>query len=152
MTSHWTVRKTSVVIASVCALFAFDCNARDGQSKLKVAKRSLANIIQSQDFPEEESIWESEPIEISDVNLQILDKISGKVFRGKISKDKKVSFGTISIVLKRCFKNRPEDKKEIYAFLEIEENERVMFANWLFASSPSTNLFCHPTYNVQIEF
>ena len=152
MTLHWTVKRISIAAISAFIFFSYECWAREASSIAKVGRRSLAKIIQAQDFPEEESIWESEPIEIFDANIQILDKISGKVFKGTIHKDEKVSFGTISLVLKRCFKNSPEDKKEVYVFLEIYENNRKIFANWLFASSPSTNLFCHSMYNVQVEF
>jgi hypothetical protein len=36
--------------------------------------------------------------------------------------------------------------------VEIFENEKIIFNDWLFASSPSVNLFSHPIYDVRIEF
>ena len=146
MKSNWIIQRISILIISASVFCCFE-----SFSKTK-ARRSLAEIVQTQDFPEENSLWESDPIEISEVNVQILDKVSGKVFKGKMRLNHSVSFGTISLVLKKCFKTSPEDKNEIYAFIAISENDKVIFANWLFASSPSTNLFCHPMYNVQIEF
>lgn len=101
---------------------------------------------------EKKSIWDSEPIEVNNVNVQILDKISGKVFRRNIKVGEPIIFGNIQLNLKRCFKNSPEDYKETCAFIEIQENNKIIFARWLFASSPSINLFSHAVYDTRIEF
>jgi len=100
----------------------------------------------------EDSIWESKPIETDSVKVQILDKISGKVFKKNIKLNSPETFGSIELKLKRCFKNGPEDDKEITAFVEISERGKVIFANWIFASSPTINLFSHPVYDIRIEF
>jgi hypothetical protein len=100
----------------------------------------------------ESSIWESDPIEIDSVKVQILDKISGKVYKKDVKVNSVIEFGSIKLKLKRCFKNGPEDNEEVYALIEITENERVIFSNWLFASSPQVNLFSHPVYDIRIEF
>lgn len=97
------------------------------------------------------SIWESNPIEIDAVNVQVLDKISGKVIKKRIKVGEPIEFGGIQVTLKRCFKNAPEDSKEIYAFVEIGER-KSLFARWLFASSPSINIFEHPQYDVRVGF
>lgn len=146
MKSSWIIKRISILTISASVFCSFECFPKNKE------KRSLAEVIQAQDFPEENSMWKSDPVEISEVSVQILDKVSGKVFRGKMRLNQPVSFGTISLVLKRSFKNSPEDKNEVCAFIVISENDKVIFANWLFASSPSTNLFCHPMYNVHIEF
>ncbi len=101
---------------------------------------------------EKKSIWESDPVEIDNVNIQILDKISGKVFRKNIKVEDPIIFGSIKLKLKKCFKSSPEDYKEIYSFIEIYENNTIIFAKWLFASSPSINLFSHAVYDARIEF
>ncbi|MDR0580970.1 MAG: DUF2155 domain-containing protein [Holosporaceae bacterium] len=118
----------------------------------KDGKRTLKDFVQSEDFMEESSLWESDPIEIDSVKVQILDKISGKVYREDIKLNSKKKFRSIELELKRCFKNSPEDEKEISAFIEITENGKVVFSNWLFASSPSIKLFSHPIYDIRIEF
>ena len=137
-------RKINVITALFFVGFSYfsECEER----------RSLSNIVANDDFPKEDSIWESNPEEIFSVTVQILDKVSGKVFSGEISKGESVRFGTITLEVKNCFKNSPEDKNEIYAFIVISEKGKIIFANWLFASSPSTNLFSHPMYDVRIEF
>lgn len=99
-----------------------------------------------------QSLWDSPPVEQFEANIQILDKISGKAFRQKIKVGNLVAFGTIGIRLRRCFRNSPEEKKEVYAFVEVEENGHKIFSNWLFASSLSVNLFSHPVYDIRVEF
>lgn len=98
------------------------------------------------------SIWESFPVKSDSVSIQILDKISGKVFRSKLNVDQPARFGTITISLEKAFVNSPDDEDEVYAYIKIEENEKIIFRDWLFASSPSVNLFTHPVYDVRVEF
>ena len=98
------------------------------------------------------SIWESFPVRSDRVNVQVLDKISGKVFRAKLGLSQPVRFGAITMKLNESFINSPDDIDEVYAHISIEEKGRVVFDNWLFASSPSVNLFTHPVYDVRVEF
>jgi hypothetical protein len=106
---------------------------------------------QEESDDEAESMWESYPQEIDCANVQILDKISGKVFRSSIKLNRLVAFGSIILRLRRCFKNSPEDNPEVYAYMEIFEQKRKIFSNWKFASYPSINVLEHPVYDVRIE-
>lgn len=99
-----------------------------------------------------ESIFVSRPIEVDSANIQILDKISGKKYHTNLFLNQPKQFGSIEIELKRCFKNAPEDANEVYAYIQITENGRVIFSKWLFASSVSVNIFSHPVYDVRVEF
>ena len=99
----------------------------------------------------EQSVWESFPIKAEHVNIQILDKISGKVFRKNLSLNETVNFGTIKLSLKKAFVNSSDDMRETYALVYVTEGEKVLFYNWIFASSPSVNLFEHPIYDVRVE-
>ena len=124
---------------------------------------------------EPDSFWASHAIEIQEVQIQVLDKISGKVYRGKIKVGEPVAFGNLTILLKRAFKNDPSEDKEVYAYIEIYEsptdgpemdvavdrfgnqviekiNGEKIFAKYLFASSPAINQFQHPIYDVRVEF
>lgn len=103
-----------------------------------------------QDKSETASIWDSRPIELNAVYVQILDKVSGKIIVRRIEVGQPLEFGGIKVILRRCFKNAPEDCHEIYAYIEIFE-KRLIFSRWLFASSPAINLFEHPLYDVRIE-
>ena len=98
------------------------------------------------------SIWESFPVKSDSVNIQVLDKISGKVFRSKLDVGQPTRFGTITMNLEKAFVNSPDDMDEVYAYIKIEENEKIIFRDWLFASSPSINLFTHPVYDIRVEF
>lgn len=119
-----------------------------------VFAESYENYSSGGESREEEKgrIWESKPEEVDSVDVQILDKISGKVFHTKASIDQKVQFESLMIQLKRGFKNSPDDSDEVYAYVVIKENERVWFSGWLFASAPAVNLFEHSVYDVRIEF
>ena len=98
------------------------------------------------------SIWESFPVKSDSVNIQVLDKISGKVFRSKLNVGRPTQFGTITMNLEKAFVNSPDDMDEVYAYIRIEENKKIIFRDWLFASSPSINLFTHPVYDIRVEF
>jgi hypothetical protein len=147
-------RKISFFLAQllIYSLFpAIECvSAQIGDSyraKSQSLKQFLEKITEA-----ENSIWESKPIEIYAAKIQVLDKISGKVFRWEVKSNESVAWKGIELTIKRCFKNSPEDPKEICAFVEIAENKRKIFSGWLFASSPSANLFAHPVYDVRVEF
>lgn len=98
------------------------------------------------------SIWESDPVELDSVKIQVLDKISGKVFHDKLTVKQSFKFGTIEVNLRKAFKNSPDDNDEVYAYIEIKERGKIIFGDWLFASSPSVNLFKHPVYDIRVEF
>ena len=119
-----------------------------GHKKVRKMKDVLASVIPDTDS----SIWESLPLKLDCVNIQILDKISGKVFRSKVGTGQSIHFGTVTINLEKAFINSPDDMDEVYAYIKIQEDGKIIFNDWLFASSPSINLFAHPVYDVRVEF
>lgn len=139
-------------VSGISALFisGLACDFAVAESD-KTAEKGVAKTEENVVDEESSSIWESNPIEINAVNVQILDKISGKVLKKRIKVGEPLEFGGIQVTLKRCFKNAPEDSREIYAFVEIGER-KSLFARWLFASSPSINIFEHPQYDVRVGF
>lgn len=143
-----------ISLACACLLFGATIfyGADAENSEADSDKRSLRDALVEKNIIPEDSLWDSNPEEISEVNIQILDKISGKVFRQKLQRDEELNFGTICVVVKRIFKNPPDDDREIYAYVVIYENGRVIFSDWLFASAPAVNLFSHAVYDVRVEF
>lgn len=144
------------LVSKIKDIAGFSASEFEGESGSDIPKNSgsVKSGNNVADTAEEElapSIWDSKPIEIDAVNIQVLDKVSGKVIRKRVEVNKPMEFGGIKVVLKRCFKNAPEDSKEITAFVEITER-KSLFARWLFASSPSVNVFEHPQYDVRVEF
>src|SRR6516165_10309047 len=93
----------------------------------------------------------SEPVAL----LQGLDKITARVSKFEAAVGTPVRFGTLSIRLRDCEKNPPEETPESAAFLEIDEvrpgeaNLRV-FSGWMFASSPALSALEHPVYDVNV--
>ncbi len=118
-------------------------------------KRHMSSVIHKMVFHDNEDdglVYESHPIPIDTVCIQVLDKISGKVYYQKLKVGNNVQFGNINILLIKAFINAPDEEREIYALLKIEENKKEIFNNWLFASSPSLNLLEHQVYDVRVEF
>jgi hypothetical protein len=87
--------------------------------------------------------------------LQGLDKITARVSKFEAPVGTPVRFGTLSIQVRDCEKNPPEEAPESAAFLEIDEvrpgevNLRV-FSGWMFASSPALSALEHPVYDVNV--
>jgi hypothetical protein len=91
----------------------------------------------------------SEPMAV----LQGLDKITARVSEIDAPVGKRVQFGSLSITVRDCEKNPPEDRPEDAAFLQIDEirpgEENVRrFSGWMFAQSPALSSLEHPVYDV----
>jgi hypothetical protein len=88
----------------------------------------------------------------------VLDKITGRARDVTTGLNRPLTFETLSIVVRSCRKAPPEDRPEVWAFLEItdttaptEGGERPMlFSGWMFASSPALNALEHPNYDVWV--
>ena len=67
-----------------------------------------------------------------------------------------VRFGGLEIVAKACRKRPPEEQPESAAFLDIREtkvsggDKTVLFAGWMFASSPALSAMEHPVYDIWV--
>jgi hypothetical protein len=87
--------------------------------------------------------------------LQGLDKITARVSKFETPVGTPVRFGTLSIRVRDCEKNPPEETPESAAFLEIDEvrpgevNLRL-FSGWMFASNPALSALEHPVYDVNL--
>jgi hypothetical protein len=61
--------------------------------------------------------------------------------------------GSLSITVRDCEKNPPEDRPEDAAFIQIDEvrpgEENVRrFSGWMFAQSPALSSLEHPVYDL----
>ena len=116
------------------------------------AENPEVNSVPGEEIPEVAQVnGRSAPIKSDSVVVHVLDKISGKVFRSKLELGRSIRIGTITIRLNKAFVNNPEDSDEVYANISIEEKNKVVFNNWVFASSP-VNSFVHPVYEARVEF
>jgi hypothetical protein len=91
----------------------------------------------------------AEPVAV----LQGLDKITARVSEIDASIGKTVQFGSLTITVRDCEKNPPEDRPEDAAFLQIDEirpGEQNLrkFSGWMFSQSPALSSLEHPVYDV----
>jgi hypothetical protein len=88
--------------------------------------------------------------------IEGLDKITARVSKFEAPVGASVRFGTLSIHVRDCEKNPPEETPESAAFLEIDEirpgedKARRLFSGWMFASSPALSALKHPVYDVTL--
>jgi hypothetical protein len=87
--------------------------------------------------------------------LQGLDKITARVSKFEAPVGASVKFGTLSIRVRDCEKNAPEERPESAAFLEIDEtrlgeDRTRLFSGWMFTSSPALSALEHPVYDVNL--
>jgi len=93
----------------------------------------------------------SEPVAL----LEGLDKTTARVSDFEATIDKPVQFGTLSIVVRDCEKNPPEDTPENAAFVQIYETRKGekkarLFSGWMFSSSPALSALEHPVYDITV--
>jgi hypothetical protein len=96
-----------------------------------------------------ESDMISEPMAV----LQGLDKITARVSEIEAPVGKTVRFGSLSIIVRDCERNPPEDRPESAAFLQIDElrpgeDSIRRFSGWMFAQSPALSSLENPVYDV----
>ena len=136
-------------VSFLCAACIGSAFAEDLQVERSLFEKGIASSVVS---GLDRLVWESFPIGVDNVSVQVLDKISGKVFRSKLRVKQSLRFGTIVVSMKKAFRSNPDDKDEVYAYVEIEEKGKIVFFKWLFASSPVVNFFQHPVYDIRLEF
>lgn len=89
------------------------------------------------------------------VSLQALDKITARVTRLDAPVGETITFGSLRITTRVCYRTPPEEPPESAAFLEIEEVEPGQlpvshFVGWMFASSPAVSAMDHAIYDVRV--
>jgi hypothetical protein len=87
--------------------------------------------------------------------LQGLDKTSARVSKLQAPLNTPVRFGDLSIVVRDCEKNPPDQRPENAAFLEISElptgePPKLLFSGWMFSSSPALSALENPIYDVNV--
>ncbi len=87
--------------------------------------------------------------------LQALDKVTGRVRTLDIAAGDTAEFRELAITVRSCARRPPEEPPESTAFVEIRlrrpnEEPRLLFSGWMFASSPTVSGLDHPVYDVWI--
>jgi hypothetical protein len=89
------------------------------------------------------------------VILETLDKISARVSRVEVPIGMTITFGSLKITPRHCDKRPPEETPESSVFIEIieelpDEQPKLEFSGWMFASSPALAALDHPVYDVWV--
>ena len=93
-------------------------------------------------------------IEGTEIEIKILDKVSSKNYKVKISIGEEKVFKNISIKPLKCKNSEFDYSPEIIAYLQVKDlkdtdnDEVFVFNGWTFSSSPSINTFDHPVYDI----
>ena len=93
-------------------------------------------------------------LEGTEIEIKILDKVSSKNYKVKISIGEEKVFKNISIKPVKCKNSEFDDNPEIIAYLQVKDlkdtdnDEVFVFNGWTFSSSPSINTFDHPVYDI----
>jgi hypothetical protein len=87
--------------------------------------------------------------------LQGLDKVTARISTIDAPVGRPVRFGSLEITVRACRKRPPEEPPESAAFLEIREKKadeepKLLFSGWMFASSPALSALQHPVYDLWV--
>lgn len=85
--------------------------------------------------------------------LQALDKVTGRVGTLDIAAGDTAEFRELAITVRTCTRRPPEEPPESTAFVEIRlrrpnEEPRLLYSGWMYASSPTVSGLDHPVYDV----
>lgn len=87
--------------------------------------------------------------------LQGLDKVTARISTIEAPVGQAVRFGSLEITVRACRKHPPEEPPEAAAFIEIREKKadeepKLLFSGWMFASSPALSTLQHPVYDLWV--
>jgi hypothetical protein len=89
--------------------------------------------------------------------LQGLDKVTARISTLDAVVGQPVTFGSLTITVRRCQRSRPDQKLERAAFLEIDNTDpatkqkKRVFSGWMFMSNPAISALEHPVYDVWVK-
>ena len=86
------------------------------------------------------------------VVMKTLDKVTARTQTMTLRINEPVRLGRLSITMRSCSTNSPEEEPETRVFLEVDEDQEGaiyrLFTGWMFASSPSINALEHPVHDL----
>ena len=92
-----------------------------------------------------------EPIAV----MQGLDKVTARVSRFEAPVGGTAHFGKLLVTVHDCERSAPEDRPENAVFVDLYEERpgeanRMLFAGWMFSSSPALSALEDPVYDVTL--
>ena len=92
---------------------------------------------------------------VDNVELQFLDKITGKTSLSKTKIGKVLKFERLIVKPILCWKSYPEENPENKLLVKIYEvrgkNKKLLFYGWIFSSTPSISGLEHQFYDVVLK-
>ena len=89
--------------------------------------------------------------------ILVLDKVSSKTTKLKLTIGKELFFQNLNINILKCQSSEFDDDPEVTAFLQVidlknkDKDKVFVFNDWTFASSPSIRPFDHPVYDIWLK-
>ncbi len=86
--------------------------------------------------------------------VQALNKITAKTSILEMKIGDNVTFGTLTIIARKCWKSGSDQRPESKILLEVldsnndKTNKTRVFYGWMFSSSPSISGLEHPIYDI----
>ncbi len=82
-----------------------------------------------------------------------LDKVTARISKLDAHLDQTVRFGSLKVTPRVCYSRPPTEAPKTTAFVEVDEvqldgQEKRLFAGWMFAESPGLNAVEHPVFDV----
>ena len=89
--------------------------------------------------------------------ILVLDKVSSKSTKLKLSIGEELIFQNLNINILKCQNSRFDDDPEVTAYMQVidlknkNKDKVFVFNDWTFASSPSIRPFDHPVYDIWLK-
>ena len=89
--------------------------------------------------------------------ILVLDKVSSKSTKLKLSIGEELIFQNLNINILKCQNSRFDDDPEVTAYMQVidlknkDKDKVFVFNDWTFASSPSIRPFDHPVYDIWLK-
>jgi hypothetical protein len=82
-----------------------------------------------------------------------LDKVTARISKLEVPLGETVKFGALKVTPRSCFTRQPTEPPKTTTYVEVQEiqldgQEKKIFAGWMFAESPGLNAVEHPVYDV----
>ena len=92
-------------------------------------------------------------IEADSVEIQILNKITARVYKFSLKIGEELSFESINITPRSCWKTPSDSLPNNYAFFSVVDNKTFenVFYGWVLSNNPSLNSMAHQFYNISLR-
>ncbi len=92
-------------------------------------------------------------IEADFVEIQILNKITARVYKFSLKIGEELSFESINITPRSCWKTPSDALPNNYAFFSVVDNKTYenVFYGWILSNNPSLNSMAHQFYNISLR-